>query len=330
MKLLFIGGTRFLGRHLVTAALDAGHQVALFHRGQTNPDIFPQVEHILGDRNQDLDLLDDNSWDAVIDTCGYTPKQVRASAEKLAGRADRYVFISTISVYADFTIMGLDEHAPLATTDDPDQEEITGESYGPLKVLCEAAVQEIFTDRAFIPRPGLIVGPHDITDRFTYWVRRALEGKPFLAPGPGDQQVQLIDARDLAAWILSSIERSLHGAYNVTGPTHTLTFNRTLEVCRQGTDTQAQPIWADPDFLLDRQVEPWSDLPLWVADQSLLGMLAADCRKAIADGLTFRPLSETVADIAAWDRERGLPTLKAGLSPEREATLIEEWQEISG
>lgn len=329
MKVLFIGGTRFLGRHLVTAALQAGHEVTLFHRGQSNPDIFPQVEHILGDRNQDLHRLDKGEWDAVIDTCGYIPKQVRASVEKLADRVDRYVFISTISVYADFKTPGMNENAPLATTDDPDQEEISGESYGPLKVLCEAAVQEVFTDRAFIPRPGLIVGPHDTTDRFTYWVRRALEARPFLAPGPGDQQIQLIDARDLAIWVMHALEHELHGAYNVTGPEQSLSFNAMLEACLQGTRSAAQPVWVDPDFLLDRQVEPWSDLPLWVADPSMQGMLAADCGKAISEGLTFKPLAQTVADTAAWDRERELPLLKAGLSPEREAALMQAWRETS-
>ena len=330
MKLLFIGGTRFVGRHLVTQALNAGHEVTLFHRGQTNPDLFPQVEHIIGDRNENLELLDSGTWDAVIDTCGYFPKQVRASAKKLANRVHRYVFISTISVYADFKTMGLNEEAPLATTDDPDQEEITGESYGPLKVLSEAAVKEVFADRAFIPRPGLIIGPYDTTDRFTYWVRRALEGQPFLAPGPGNQLVQFIDAHDLAAWVIEGLERGLHGAYNITGPAEPLTFNGMLEACLQGTDSQAQPVWADPGFLLDRQVESWSDLPLWVADESMLGMLAADCQKAIHEGLTFRALTKTVADLAAWDRDRGLPELLTGLSPERELALLDEWRKISG
>jgi 2'-hydroxyisoflavone reductase len=330
MKLLFIGGTRFVGRHLVKAALTAGHEVTLFHRGQSDPEFMPEVEHILGDRNHDLNRLDGGEWDAVIDTCGYTPKQVRASTETLAGRVDRYVFISTISVYADFSTMGLNEGSPLAPIGELDQEELTGENYGPLKVLCEAAVQDVFAERAFIPRPGLIVGAYDTTDRFTYWVRRAMDARPFLAPAPGDQPVQLIDARDLAVWIIHGIERGLHGPYNSTGPAHRLTFEDMLAACLQGTDSQAEPIWADPSFLLERQVEGWSDLPLWVADKSMRGMLAANCTTAIDSGLTFRPLADTVTDLAAWDLERGLPPLKAGLASEREAILIDEWRAETG
>lgn len=327
MKLLFIGGTRFVGRHLANAALEAGHEVTLFHRGQTNPDLFPQIEHILGDRNENLDRLDGGDWDVVIDTCGYFPKQVRASAEKLADQVSLYAFISTISVYADFSRIGLDETAQLATTDDPDQDEITGENYGPLKALCEAAVQEVFGKKAFIPRPGLIVGPHDTSDRFTYWVRRGLENNPYPAPGPGDQPVQMIDARDLAAWTINGIKSGLSGPFNATGPVELLTFKDMLDACQQGTASQSEPVWIEPEFLMDHEVEPWSDLPLWMPDKDQSGMLAADCRKAISAGLTYRPLADTVADIAEWERQRGLPPLKTGLSPQRQAALVDQWQE---
>lgn len=325
MKLLFIGGTRFVGRHLVDAALEAGHDLTLFHRGQTNADLFPHLEHILGDRNHDLDLLDGGRWDAVIDTCGYFPRQVRASVEKLADKVQQYTFISTISVYADFAQTGLNEDAPLATTDDPDQEEITGENYGPLKALCESAVMDVFSQKAFIPRPGLIVGPHDPTDRFTYWVRRGLMEEAYPAPGPGDQPVQMIDARDLAAWIVDGMERKLHGPYNATGPADTLTFKAMLDACHSGTDSQSEPVWIDPEFLLEHEVEPWSDLPLWVPDEDSQGLLTADCSRATAEGLSYRSLAATIADIAAWDRARGLPTLKAGLSRDRQQELLQAW-----
>jgi 2'-hydroxyisoflavone reductase len=330
MKLLFIGGTRFLGRHLVNAALQAGHEVTLFNRGQTNPDLFPQVEHILGDRDSDLDRLSTGKWEAVIDTCGYTPKQVHASAQILVDRVEHYTFISTISVYADFSQPGLSENALLATMDEADADEFNMENYGPLKVLCEAALEEFFPQSAFIPRPGLIVGPHDTTDRFTYWIRRCLMNAPFLAPGPGDQRVQLIDVRDLATWIIEGIQHKLSGAFNATGPATMLSFKRMLDACIKGTRSQSEPLWADTDFLLDGEVEPWSDLPLWVADEETQGMLAADCSKAISAGLTFRPLAETAADLAAWDRERQIPPLKAGLSPDREKVLIDHWREQAG
>lgn len=327
MKLLFIGGTRFVGRHLVDAAREAGHEITLFHRGQTHPDLFPQVEHILGDRNQDLDRLDGRHWEGVIDTCGYFPKQVRASAEKLADQVQLYTFISTLSVYADFSQTGLDENAPLATTDNPNQEEITGQNYGPLKALCEAAVMDIYGQRAFIPRPGLIIGPHDTTDRFTYWVRRGLENIPFPAPGPSSQPVQMIDARDLAAWIIKAIERQLSGPFNATGPADKLTFDGMLDACLEGTTSGTEPVWIEPEFLIEHEVQPWLDLPLWMPDEDQSGLLTADCRKALSAGLVFRPLIETVADIAEWDRDRGLPPLKAGLSPQRQAALLDHWQE---
>jgi 2'-hydroxyisoflavone reductase len=326
MKLLFIGGTRFVGRHLVHAAREAGHEITIFHRGQSNPDLFPKIERILGDRDADLDRLDGGRWEAVIDTCGYFPQQVRASAEKLSDKVQLYTFISTLSVYADFSRIGLDESAPLASTKIPDQDEITGENYGPLKASCEAAVQEVFADKVFIPRPGLIVGPDDTTDRFTNWVRRGLDHKPFPAPAPGDQPVQMIDARDLAAWIIDGVERGLSGPYNTTGPAERLTIQAMLEACLDGTNSQSNPVWIDSDFLLEHELEPWSDLPLWMPEKDERGLLAVDCHKAISAGLRFRPLANTVADIAAWDRARGLPPLKAGLSEEQQANLLQAWR----
>ena len=183
MNLLILGGTVFLGRHLVEAALARGHAVTLFNRGQHNPDLFPEVERLRGDRDGDLQALEGRRWDAVVDTCGYVPRVVRASAEMLAPNVDHYTFISSISVYADTSKPGIDEQAPVGTLDDPTTEEVTGESYGPLKALCEQAAEAAMPGRVLNIRPGLIVGPHDPTDRFTYWVRRVAEGGEVLAPG---------------------------------------------------------------------------------------------------------------------------------------------------
>src|SRR5512136_1410936 len=217
MNLLIIGGTRFVGRHLVEYALARGHTLTLFNRGQSNPDLFPRVEQLHGDRAADLSLLQDRSWDAVIDTCGYVPRIVRLSAQTLAGRTDRYVFISTVSVYAQDNPRGMDENAPLAALKDETIEEITSETYGGLKALCEKAVEAVYPNRALIIRPGLIVGPYDPTDRFTYWPWRTAQGGEVLAPGNPDQPQQIIDARDMARWIVQMVEAKRTGVFNAVG-----------------------------------------------------------------------------------------------------------------
>lgn len=327
MRLLVLGGTRFVGRHLVAAALERGHRVSLFHRGRSGADLFPEAEHLLGDREGDLSALEGGRWDAVLDVSGYLPRVVRRSAERLAGAAERYLFVSSVSAYAPGP-GPLDEDSPLATMEDEATEQITPRTYGPLKVLCEREVEEAFPGRALVVRPGMIVGPLDYTDRFPYWVRRAAEGGEVLAPGRPERPVQLIDARDLGAWMVRLVEDGATGAYSATGPEHPLTMRGMLEACREGTGGDARFTWADDGFLLREGVEP-QDLPFWFPerDPQLQGVFEVSNRRALAAGLTLRPLSETVRNTLAWDRSRPAEERgKAGLSRAREAELLEAWR----
>jgi 2'-hydroxyisoflavone reductase len=231
MKILILGGTVFLGRHLAREALARGHRVTLFNRGRTAPNLFPEAQRLFGDRDGDLDALDGHVWDSVIDTCGYVPRIVRQSTLRLSSSANHYTFISSIAVYKNLAQPGLNESAALGELKDSAVEEINGDTYGPLKVLCEQEVTGVFPNRALIVRPGLIVGPHDPTDRFTYWPVRAARGGLILSPRPSQAQVQFIDARDLAEWILNSIEAGKLGEYNATGPDYRLTMSQFLQTC---------------------------------------------------------------------------------------------------
>ncbi|HEV2473120.1 MAG TPA: SDR family oxidoreductase [Chthonomonadales bacterium] len=329
MDLLILGGTVFLGRSLVQSALSRGHSVTLFNRGIHNPDLFPQVEKLRGDRTRDLAALSERKWDRVVDTCAYTPRAARLAAQKLRDRCGHYTLISSISVYADFSAPGLRENSPVGTLQDETVEEVTGETYGPLKALCELVVMECFPDRSLIVRPGLIVGPHDETDRFTYWPARLARGGEVLCPAPREAPVQIIDVRDLADWTLNLVERGDVGTYNATGPERVLTMEALLEQCAESTGGSARLTWVDESFLLEQGVQPWTELPLWVPrDGSYAGICRTDCSKAIAAGLRFRPLSETVLDTLAWCRSRPADyDLKAGLSAEKEHHLLQAWRQ---
>ncbi|TET98077.1 MAG: epimerase [Anaerolineales bacterium] len=324
MEILVLGGTKFVGRHIVRTAIDRKHHVTLFNRGQTNPDLFPEVEKLVGDRDGDLAPLRERAWDAVIDTCGYVPRIVRNSAQVLSNHTDLYAFISTISVFASFEKEGLLEDDPVGSLDDEKVEEITGDTYGPLKALCEAAIQDEIPGRALIIRPGLIVGPHDSTDRFTYWVRRCAQGGDILAPAPPEQNVQFIDARDLASWTLDRIEAGYTGTFNATGSENPLTLGKLLQTCCDFSEEEARLIWVDGTTLLDAGIDPWSQVPLWLPGSENAGLMAVDCTRAISAGLRFRPLTTTISDTLIWDRDRdpSVP-MKAGLEPSREAELLE-------
>jgi 2'-hydroxyisoflavone reductase len=324
VKLLILGGTIFLGRHLVDAALARGHEVTLFNRGKHAPELYPEVEKLRGDRDGNLSALERRTWDAAIDTCGYVPRLVRASAERLSDSVGHYAFISSISVYADWSKPHMDESAPVGTLDDPTVEQVTGETYGPLKALCEQAAESALPGRALNVRAGLISGPYDGSHRFPYWPRRVARGGEVLAPGNPDAPVQLIDARDLAEWIVRMAEAGKAGVYNATGPGETLTMGQTLDECRRVTGSDVRFTWVPEETLLAAGVAPYTELPLWIPQSAgEPGHSTVDCRKAIAAGLTFRPLAETVRDTLAWDRtlpddaDRG-----AGMKPEREAELL--------
>jgi 2'-hydroxyisoflavone reductase len=328
VDILVIGGTRFLGRAFVEAALEREHRLTLFNRGRSGAGLFPSLEHVRGDRDGGLAPLAGRSFDAVLDTSGYVPRVVGASADLLAPTARRYVFVSSISVYADESTPDQDEAAAVAVLEDPTVEEITGETYGALKALCERRVQDAFPDGALIVRPGLIVGPNDPTDRFTYWPVRVARGGDVLAPDGPDYRTQFIDARDLAVWMLEQTERGATGVFNATGPAEPLPMGLLLETCREVAGSDARFEWLPEDFLIEQGVEPWSDLPLWLAGDAGYGGNRFGIERALAAGLTFRPLSRTVADTLAWAMSRPQAGgLRAGLDAEREAAVLRAWSE---
>lgn len=330
MRTLIIGGTVFLGRALAASAVAAGHEVTLFNRGRSNPGASPEVETVLGDRDGELDRLHGRSFDAVIDTCGYVPRVVRAAAE--AELAPYYMFVSSVSVYAAMDAEGTTEDAAVGRLEDPTVEQVTGETYGPLKALCEHAVIDAYGQRAAIVRPGLIVGPHDPTDRFTYWPRRAARGGKVLAPMPQERRVQVIDVRDLADWMIAIVGAGVAGPFNSVGPHPPVTMQEVLAACMSNAPSGSEVVWVSEDHLLSNEVGPWTELPLWIPTdaEGMRRMMAADVSRAVASGLTFRPIAETVDDTLAWDRERGMPDLKAGLAPEKEERVLASWLEAVG
>ncbi len=340
MKLLIIGGTRFVGRHLVAAALERSHEVTLFNRG-TQSSAVPEVETISGDRNKDLDKLQGRRWDAVVDMCGYLPRAVKAAVELLSGSVERYVLISSQSAYADVSMPGVDETFPLrsltsgqlhrAYSIDTSGQPSYGELYGGLKALCEQAAEQAMPGRVLIIRPGLIVGPYDSTDRFTYWVMRVASGGEVLAPGRPARPVQLIDARDLAKWIVSMTECSAAGIYNANRPPNTLTMRHVLDQCKSVSNSDAVFTWASEEFLREEKVAAWSEMPLWLPEEEapqLQGFMFVNCDKAFTAGLRIRPLRDTVSNTLTWVRdELGEASLKAGMDSEREQNLLRKWHE---
>jgi 2'-hydroxyisoflavone reductase len=316
-SLLVLGGTRFLGRALVDAALARDLEVTLFNRGRTNPELFPEVEKLRGDRERDLSALAGREWDAAVDVATFLPRAVRLSVDALHERVDRYAFVSSISAYADLS-KPPSEDAPLAELEDPESERI--EDYGPLKAECERIVREVFGERSLVVRPGLIVGPHDPTDRFTYWPRRVAEGGEVLAPAPPDAPVQFIDVRDLAEWIVRAVESSLSGVFNATG--EPITFEELLDECRR-VSGKAEVVWVPPERLLEAGIGEWMELPLWIVSPEFAAMQRTNVSKALRAGLRIRPLAATIRDTLAWDAERDTPRAEGvGLSAERERELL--------
>jgi len=331
MRLLILGGSLFLGRHVVQAALERGHTVTTFTRGVTPGVEDPRVEALHGDRDGGLQPLAGREWDAVVDTSGYVPRVVAQSVDLLAEAVGHYAFVSSINAYASLAAP-VREDSPLAELEDAATEDVQ-HHYGALKVACERLVQARFGDRACVVRPGLIVGPHDPTGRYTYWVERVAAGGEVLAPGDPGRGVQLIDARDLAFWHVVLAEHAVGGVFNATGPEPRPTMAQLLDATNAGTGGAARFTWVPDAFLLERGVGQWDELPLWVADPELAGILAADVRAAVAHGLVFRALEETARDTLAWaraattppPRKQGVQLPPAGLSRERERELLAEW-----
>jgi 2'-hydroxyisoflavone reductase len=333
MRILILGGTVFVGYHLVQAALKAGHEVTIFTRGQTNPELLPDVEKLHGNRDGDLASLEGKQWDAVIDTSGYIPRLVRASAKLLAEAAPHYTFISSVSAYKDLSQPGATEDSPLGVLEDKSSEEVS-KHYGELKALCEQAVEDEFPGRALRIRPGLIVGPQDSTDRFTYWPTRIHKGGNVLAPGNPNARVQFIDVRDLAEWVIRMVEARETGVYNATGPDSTLTLKDFLDQSKEALNSSSHYTWVSEDFLLEQEVKPWIEIPLWIPPQGetaeVAGLMSVNVDKAIAAGLKFRPLHDTIQDTLQWDLNRQADLKrKAGMANGREEQLLSEWNKRS-
>ena len=335
LQILVLGGTGFLGPHFVEAARAKGHKLTLFNRGKTNParfsgQAFKDIEQLHGDRKADMKALQGRRrWDAVLDTSAYIPADVMRSTRLLAKRVDQYLLVSTISVYAKMDAPGQDESAPLATLADPNVTDVTGETYGGLKALCEQAAEKEMPGRVTVVRPGLIVGPGDNTDRFTYWPARADRGGEILAPGSPADPTQFIDVRDLAAFLLHLLEQRTYGTFNADAPAGTLTMGELLAASQRAAGKPSTVTWIPADFLETHQVSAWQDMPVWIQPQGeYAGFGRLDTRKAQAAGLTYRPLDTTVADtLAYW---RALPAERrekprAGLSPQREAEVLKQW-----
>lgn len=317
MNLLILGGTVFLGRYVAATALERGHRVALFNRGHNSPELFPDAEKLRGNRNGDHAPLRGRRFDAAIDCSGYRPAQVLAATRALANNIGHYVFVSSIYVYRQFPpSQSFGEDAELAVGD---------EGYGALKAKCEEVLAAQLPGRVALVRPGLIVGPHDPTERFVYWPRRVAEGGTYLAPGRPDRPVQFVDVRDLAEWCLHLAERKVAGRFNAVGPERTLTMQCLLDSCRAVSGAEARPCWVSDESLMASGVRPWSEMPLWIpeSDPQSGGMLRADNHAAVAAGLCFRPAVDTIDATLAWDRTRDPATFsQALLSRAREAALI--------
>jgi 2'-hydroxyisoflavone reductase len=329
--ILMLGGTGFLGPKTVEAAVRRGHKVTLFNRGKTRPGLFPDLEKLHGDREKDdLKALEGRKWDAVVDTSANVPRWVKKAAAVLGPGVGHYIYISSISAYADLSKPGTDESAPVATIEDPTTEKIDGRTYGALKALSEKAAEASMPGKVAVVRPGLIVGPEDPSDRFTYWPVRVAAGGEVLAPGSPDDPIQLVDVRDLGEFLVRLIEDGTRGVFNALGPDKTLTIGRTLAACKEVAGTDATFTWADAAFLAQQGVHPWSDMPAWVpSGGESAGFAKVSNARAIKAGLTFRPITGTAEATLKWFRtlpEDRRSKLRAGLSREREAKVLAAWR----
>ena len=325
MRLLIIGGTRFVGRHMAESAIERGHDVTVFHRGKTGADDLPKATHILGDRDKDLANLEGQTWDATIDACAYVPRQVKELANALGERGGQMAFVSTVSVYAEPIPVGGDEDSPLATLADKDTEEVTEETYGGLKVECERVAREVYGDTLLIVRPTYVVGPFDYTHRFTYWVERIADGGTVLAPGPRDYAIQLIDARDQADWTIRMLEDNNAGTFHTLAPAPPFTFEDMLESIVEAVGPAGTTLeWVDADFLVRQGVEG-EMLPLWAGAYEGEYGIACDPARANAAGLRPRPLTQTIQDTLADVRQTSRAQ-DAELTRAREAEILSAWK----
>jgi 2'-hydroxyisoflavone reductase len=336
LRILILGGTRFIGLHMTALALERGHAITFFNRGKTKTDRFPEIERIKGDRNGEIDGLKDRDWDVVIDNSGYVPRHVKLSAELLAPRVKQYVFVSSISVYPNFSVPR-DESSPVGKLEDETVEKVDGDTYGPLKALCEQAAEHALPGRTTVIRPGLIVGPDDNTDRFTYWPARAARGGEFIAPGSPKDAFQIIDARDLAAFTLNAVENNFTGVYNLVSNVNGFRFGELTDACIASANKRVRPkdkpraIFLPAEFLEEQKVEPWSEMPVWLpAKGDEAAFAGTNNQAALAKGLKITPLKKTVDDTLAWHLARPAEErekLRAGIAAEKEAAVLATWKE---
>lgn len=326
LRVLIFGGTGFIGPHFVETLRAHGHKLTLFNRGKRNPKLFPDVETLIGDRNGQVDTIKGRDWDVVIDDSGYTPKQVKLTTDILKGHVQHYIFVSSISAYADLTPPGIDEDYKLATLKDPTVEEITDGTYGGLKALCEKTVEQAFGKNSAVVRPTYIVGPGDPTDRFTYWPVRASKGGDMLAPGSASDPIQFIDVRDLAEFMRLCVEERFSGSYNACNPPGAVTMGDLLEMAKKISGANTKFVWAPTPFLEKNKALEGLEVPIWappVGEFAGAGLVSS--ARAVAKGLRFRTLDTTVRDTLAWHAKRPAAEqqkLRAGFSAEREAQLL--------
>ena len=329
LKVLILGGTGFIGPHFIDALTAGGHKITLFNRGKRDPEVRPGIEQLLGDRNGEISSLKGHDWDVVIDNSGYTPSQVKATAELLKDHVRKYIFISSVAVYADFAKAGIDEDYKLAELKDPTSEVVNGETYGGLKVLCEKMVETTYGKRATLIRPTYIAGPGDHTDRFTYWPVRVSKGGEMLAPGTPSDPFQYIDVRDLAGFIRTCVEKDVNGKFNVCSPQGAVTMGSLLDEAKRITGANTTFVWATPAFLeangIIGEKAEGNLIPIWeppTGDEA--GLLLVSPARAEKKGLKFRSLETTIRDTLEWQKKRpeDKQVLKAGLTMQREAELL--------
>lgn len=327
-SILVLGGTGFLGPHVIDVAVARGHKVTMFNRGKTRPGLYPDLEKLHGDRDGKLDVLAGRKWDAVVDTSGYVPRVVKMSAELLAPNVSHYVFVSTISVYDADRIPNADESAPKQQLADPANEDVKA-NYGALKAACELAAEAAMPGRVTNVRPGLIIGPGDPTGRYTHWPTRMAAGGEVLCPGDGSTPTQWIDGRDLGAWIVKLIEDKVTGVFNAVGPERTITMREVLEATNTAAGNKARLTWVPNEFLQKHEVSPWAEMPMWVDLSDMPGFGTMSNKRAVGAGLTFRPIGDTARDTLAWlatlsDEER-TRFRDSGIKPEKEAAVLAAW-----
>jgi 2'-hydroxyisoflavone reductase len=335
-SILVLGGTGFIGPHIVTTALARGHKVTLFNRGKTNPGLFPDVEKLRGDRDGKLEALVGRTWDAVVDPSGYVPRIVKMSAELLAPNVQQYIFVSTVSVYAPGAPVGADETAPLEKMADPTSEDIKGNgfrNYGALKALSEQAAEAAMPGRVANIRPGLIVGPGDMTGRFTHWPSRLADGGDVLCPGDGSTPVQFIDGRDLGDWIVHLVETNGVGTMNAFGPAKPITMKEVIAACNAAAGNKANPVWVDWQFLEKNEVMPWAEMPMWIPNQGEdAGFGTGSNARALEAGIRFRPVGETAKDTLAWldtlPEDQRKKVRSSGIKRDKEDKVLAGWKAL--